>query len=105
MTPYPPEEFDDVIAVDRLSRRFGPKQALDGVSVRVPRGSVFGLVGANGAGKTTLIRTLLGLITIDAGSGEVLGLDIRARRLDIRQRVGFMPANSRKSWIRCAWSK
>src|SRR5439155_18476308 len=41
--------------------------------------------------KTTLIRTLLGLITIDSGAGEVLGLDIRRRRLDIRQAVGFMP--------------
>jgi ABC-2 type transport system ATP-binding protein len=50
-----------------------------------------GLLGPNGAGKTTLIRTLLGLIRIDSGFGEVLGLDIHAKSLDIRQRVGFMP--------------
>ena len=56
----------------------------------VPPGAV-GLLGPNGAGKTTMIRTLLGLIAIDAGSGEVLGLDLRARRLDIRQAVGFVP--------------
>ena len=56
-----------VIAVDGLTRRFGPKAALDDVSLRVPRGIVFGLVGANGAGKTTLIKHLRGLLKSEAG--------------------------------------
>jgi ABC-2 type transport system ATP-binding protein len=56
----------------------------------VPPGAI-GLLGPNGAGKTTMIRALLGLISIDSGSGEVLGLNLRSRRLDIRQAVGFVP--------------
>jgi ABC-2 type transport system ATP-binding protein len=73
-----------------VTKTYGAINALKNLSVDVPEGSV-GLLGPNGAGKTTMIRTLLGLITIDAGKGQVLGLDIHARQLDIRQRVGFMP--------------
>ncbi len=73
-----------------ITKTYGTITALKRLSVEVPLGAV-GLLGPNGAGKTTLIRTLLGLVTIDSGSGEVLGMDIRKRRLDIRQTVGFMP--------------
>jgi ABC-2 type transport system ATP-binding protein len=73
-----------------VTKTYGPIHALRRLSAAVPAGAV-GLLGPNGAGKTTLIRTLLGLIAIDSGGGEVLGLDIRARRLDIRQAVGFVP--------------
>jgi ABC-2 type transport system ATP-binding protein len=72
------------------TKTYGPITALRQLTVEVPEGAV-GLLGPNGAGKTTLIRTLLGLITIDSGGGEVLGMDIRTHHLDIRQRVGFMP--------------
>ena len=73
-----------------LTKTYGRVTALDDLSVTAPEGAV-GLLGPNGAGKTTLIRTLLGLIRIDSGSGDVLGIDIRRRPLDIRQVVGFMP--------------
>jgi ABC-2 type transport system ATP-binding protein len=73
-----------------VTKTYGHVTALRGLSVDVPKGAV-GLLGPNGSGKTTLIRTLLGLIPIDAGQGRLLGLDIRARRLDIRQAVGFVP--------------
>jgi ABC-2 type transport system ATP-binding protein len=73
-----------------VTKTYGPIRALHNLSVDAKTGAV-GLLGPNGAGKTTLIRTLLGLITIDAGGGEVLGMDVRSRRLDIRQSVGFMP--------------
>ncbi|MFO0852399.1 MAG: ABC transporter ATP-binding protein [Gemmataceae bacterium] len=76
--------------LSRVTKTYGPITALRELTVEAGPGAV-GLLGPNGAGKTTLIRTLLGLIAIDAGNGEVLGLDIHARRLDIRQRVGFMP--------------
>src|SRR6476660_1366271 len=73
-----------------VTKTYGPITAHNRLSVDAAAGAV-GLLGPNGAGKTTLIRTLLGLITIDSGGGDVLGMDVRKRRLDIRQRVGFMP--------------
>jgi ABC-2 type transport system ATP-binding protein len=73
-----------------LTKSYGKVQALRGLTVAMPEGAI-GLLGPNGAGKTTTIRTLLGLITIDKGEGEVLGMDIRSQRLDIRQVVGFVP--------------
>jgi ABC-2 type transport system ATP-binding protein len=79
-----------LFALHEVTKTYGKITALRQLSVNVPRGAV-GLLGPNGAGKTTLIRTLLGLITIDAGGGQVLGMDIRSRRLDIRQVVGFAP--------------
>ena len=79
-----------LFALHDVTKSYGKVQALRGLSVAMPEGAI-GLLGPNGAGKTTMIRTLLGLIRFDSGRGEVLGMDIRARRLDIRQAVGFVP--------------
>jgi ABC-2 type transport system ATP-binding protein len=79
-----------LFALHDITKTYGRITALRQLSVNVPSGAV-GLLGPNGAGKTTLIRTLLGLITIDSGSGQVLGMNIHSRRLDIRQAVGFVP--------------
>jgi ABC-2 type transport system ATP-binding protein len=76
--------------LSHVTKTYGSITALRQLSVDAAPGAV-GLLGPNGAGKTTLIRTLLGLIRIDSGRGEVLGMDIHTRRLDIRQQVGFMP--------------
>ncbi len=73
-----------------IEKTYGKVVALNGLTVEVPRGAI-GLLGPNGAGKTTMIRTLLGLISIDRGDGEVLGRNIRRQQLDIRQVVGFVP--------------
>jgi ABC-2 type transport system ATP-binding protein len=79
-----------LFALHDITKTYGKITALKQLSVQVPTGAV-GLLGPNGAGKTTLIRTLLGLIAVDSGGGEVLGMDIRAQRMDIRQEVGFAP--------------
>src|SRR6266852_4438002 len=76
--------------LNNVTKTYGKITALRQLTVEVGDVAI-GLLGPNGAGKTTLIRTLLGLITLDAGGGEVLGMDVRARRLDIRQAVGFAP--------------
>lgn len=73
-----------------VTKTYGSIRALDNLSISVPAGAV-GLLGPNGSGKTTMIRTLLGLIPIDSGSGEVLGLDFTHHQLDIRRQVGFAP--------------
>lgn len=76
--------------LEEVTKTYGKVTALSSLTVAVPEGAI-GLLGPNGAGKTTMIRTLLGLITINKGRGQVLGMDIRRRRLDIRQAVGFAP--------------
>src|SRR3954447_20933927 len=73
-----------------VTKTYGSVRALDNLSLSVPAGAI-GLLGPNGSGKTTMIRTLLGLIRIDQGAGEVLGMDFRRRQLDIRREVGFAP--------------
>ena len=67
---FPPES-DAVIRVSALTRRFGATTALDSVNLSLPRGAVYGLVGANGAGKTTLIKHILGLLKAERGSVRV----------------------------------
>jgi len=63
---------------------------LDGVTFSVPPGQVVGLLGRNGAGKTTLIRIAMGMIEAQAGSVRVLGLDPRARPVEVKRRVGYV---------------
>ncbi len=75
-----------------LSKRFGRHKALDDVSARVPRGSIYGLMGPNGAGKTTFVRCLLNLINPTRGSAAVLGLDVVRDSVAVRQRVGHVAA-------------
>ncbi|MEN3361720.1 MAG: type transport system ATP-binding protein [Mycobacteriales bacterium] len=77
-----------VIDVRDLRKRYGRRQALDGVSFEVNAGEIFGIVGPNGAGKTTAVECLAGLRQPDSGDIRVLGLDPRADRAQIRQRVG-----------------
>jgi ABC-2 type transport system ATP-binding protein len=79
-----------LFTLHNITKTYGKITALGGLSVTAPDGAV-GLLGPNGAGKTTMIRALLGLISLDSGSGEVLGMDLRTRRLHIRQAVGFVP--------------
>ncbi|MEK7795547.1 MAG: ABC transporter ATP-binding protein [Candidatus Hydrogenedentota bacterium] len=63
------------VQIHALSRRYGAKLALDGVTLEVPRGKVFGLLGENGAGKTTLIRHIMGLLNAQTGTVRVFGKD------------------------------
>jgi ABC-2 type transport system ATP-binding protein len=79
------------IQVEGLTKRYGNQTAVDGLSLTVPEGSIFGLLGENGAGKTTTIQTLLGLVKPDAGKIDVLGLNPARRGLDVRRRTGYVP--------------
>jgi ABC-2 type transport system ATP-binding protein len=84
------ESSENVIEVEGLTRRFGPKVALDNVRLSVPRGTVFGLVGVNGAGKTTLIKHALGLLRAAHGSVRVFGRDPAADPASVLVRVGYL---------------
>jgi ABC-2 type transport system ATP-binding protein len=79
-----------VVAVNDLSRSFGPRAALDRVSFHADAGQVYGLVGANGAGKTTLLKHLLGLLRAATGSVRVFGLDPVRDPVGVLRRVGYL---------------
>ena len=90
-----------VINVSELTRRFGAKIALASVSLALPRGAVYGLVGANGAGKTTLIKHILGLLQADSGSVRVFGLDPVADPVAVLSRIGYLSEeNDLPEWMR-----
>ncbi len=89
------------IEIQKLTRRFGGKLALDEVSLEVPRGCVFGLVGENGAGKTTLIRHVLGLLKAERGSVRVFGLDPAIEPPAVLSRIGYVSeARDLPHWMR-----
>ncbi len=77
-----------VVETSGLTKRFGGRVAVDGVDLRVPRGSALGYLGPNGAGKTTLIRMLLGLTRPSAGTMRLLGRPMPAERAAALARVG-----------------
>jgi ABC-2 type transport system ATP-binding protein len=78
------------IRIQSLTHDFGSVRALDGLSLEVPAGIIFGFLGPNGAGKTTTIRLLLGLLEPTAGEAQVLGCDTRAQADLIRAQVGAL---------------
>jgi ABC-2 type transport system ATP-binding protein len=69
---------------------YGNRKAVDGLELSVPRGSIYGLLGANGAGKTTLVKTLLGLRRPESGSARVLGYDITSQQVEICAHSGYV---------------
>src|SRR3954462_4323783 len=92
---------EPVIEVTELTRRFDSKTALDAVNLTIPRGAVYGLVGANGAGKTTLIKHILGLLRAQSGSVRVLGLDPVADPVGVLSRIGYLSEeNDLPGWMR-----
>ena len=83
-----PETGDIAVEAVELVKDFGDTRAVDGVSLTVPTGSIYGLLGPNGAGKTTLLRMLLGIIDPSSGTRRVLG---RERPLDAAPEIGYLP--------------
>ncbi len=79
--------MSDALVCEGVVKRYGEMVAVDGVSLRVKRGEVFGLIGPNGAGKTSLVECLAGLRPRDGGSVELLGLDPEVRTKEVRQRT------------------
>ncbi len=78
------------IEVEGLTKSFGGKRAVDGLTMRVERGEIFGFLGPNGSGKTTSIRMMCGLLTPDSGRGTCLGHDILTERDAVKRQVGYM---------------
>ncbi len=72
-------------------RNTPPKEALKGITLQIPRGSIFGLLGPNGAGKSTLINIFAGLTTKTSGTGRIWGFDIDATPRQARAAIGVVP--------------
>ncbi len=84
--------FDGDLAIEAvdLRKRFGETLAADGISLKVPRGSVFGLLGPNGAGKTTVVRILTTLLRPDSGTARIAGFDVATEAVEVRRRIGLV---------------
>ncbi|WP_053947019.1 ABC transporter ATP-binding protein [Halolamina sediminis] len=80
-----------VIRTDDLRKSYGDVAALDGLSLSVESGELYGLLGPNGAGKTTTMSVLTGQTVADSGEAEVLGVDPEAEPVGVRERVGILP--------------
>jgi len=80
---------EQVIHAEGLRKMYGKRAALDGLTLSIAQGQLYGLAGPNGAGKTTLIRTLCGLLRPDEGEADLLGWRMPSTR--VRAQLGYMP--------------
>lgn len=80
-----------MIEIKNLTRRFGHVMAVDGVSLSIPKGQIFGYLGPNGAGKTTTVKMLTGMLQPDAGTATVAGFDIQSDAMEVKRRLGYVP--------------
>jgi len=87
--------MNNVVEANELFKTYGLFHALNGCSLQVRRGSIFGLLGPNGAGKTTLIRSLLGFIKPSSGKAEILGLNCETQSVQVRSQVAYLPAEAK----------
>jgi ABC-2 type transport system ATP-binding protein len=81
----------EMVRLDRLTKRFGPLCAVDGVSLSLRRGEVLGFLGPNGAGKSTTMRMLTGFILPSSGTASVMGHDVVSDAIAARRCVGYLP--------------
>jgi ABC-2 type transport system ATP-binding protein len=84
----------DLVVVDRLVKRYGPRAAVRGVSFAIEEGEVIGLLGPNGSGKSTILRVLAGYLPPSAGTVRIAGIDMAADSLAARMQVGYVPEDA-----------
>ena len=82
------------ISIQNLTKYYGKHKAVDGLSLNVEKGDIFGFLGPNGAGKSTTIRSLLGLIAFKEGEAEIFGMDVKTHRREILSKIGYMPSEA-----------
>ncbi len=80
----------DMIVTQQLTKYYGPQLVVDSLNLRIPRGTVYGLLGRNGAGKSTAIKMLMGLVRPDRGRAELLGEDSAQLKPATRARIAYL---------------
>ncbi len=83
-----------VLSLDRLSKRFGARLAVDAVSFEVQEREVFGLLGPNGSGKSTILRLVTGYLYPSSGTVRIAGIDVVRAARAARERIGYVPEDS-----------
>ena len=92
---------ETLVEIEGLVRRYGTLTALNGVTLSVPKGKVFGLLGANGAGKTTMIKHIMGLLKPQQGSVQVFGRQPAEDPVEVLSRIGYLSeVNDLPEWMR-----
>src|SRR5438128_3846888 len=86
--------MSDLVVVDRLMKRYGPRLAVRGVSFAIEEGEVIGLLGPNGSGKSTILRVLAGYLPASAGTVRIAGIDVAVDSLAARMQVGYVPEDA-----------
>jgi sodium transport system ATP-binding protein len=82
------------VVIENLTKLFGETAAVDGISLAVPPGEIYGLLGPNGAGKTTTLRVLAGILTPSSGRASVAGLEVGTGSAEAKRRLGFLTATT-----------
>ena len=83
--------MSDMIALTRLTKRFGPLVAVDGIDMRVRKGEVLGFLGPNGAGKSTTMKMVTGFLAPSEGTALVDGIDVTKDPVGVKRRIGYLP--------------
>lgn len=80
-----------IVIVKNLTKKYGEKPAVDGISFEVEKGEIFGILGPNGAGKTTTLEMIEGIRPIDGGTATIAGLDVNKNPWGVRRIIGVQP--------------
>jgi len=86
--------MDSVVKVKNLTKKYGEKEAVRGISFEIKPGEIFGLIGPNGAGKTTSLRIISTLLTITSGSINVMGFDLEEKPEEVRKILSYLPEDA-----------
>ncbi|NBD25570.1 ABC transporter ATP-binding protein [Paenibacillus glycinis] len=81
-----------IVNIEGLTKTYGKRRGISGITFAIEEGEVFGFIGPNGAGKSTTIRTLLNIIFPTSGSASIFGKDVVTQSLDIRRQIGYLPS-------------
>jgi ABC-2 type transport system ATP-binding protein len=83
-----------IVEVHNLQKKYGQKQVLHGINLKITSGQIIGYIGPNGAGKSTTIKILCGILAEFEGDVAVFGKNIRTQSFEIKQQIGFIPENA-----------